>query len=260
MSDDYYALDTASVPRGDGIRDLTLTDRWNTPLGRPNGGYILAAMLRGLGDEIRADDPMVASISYLKAPSTGAGELHTSALRMGRRIQTGEASLRQGGATIAHLVASFGTRGEGRSLELGTPPVLPAPASCIDPREMGVPAGGIFDRVDYRLAERPGWSEGKPSGDPTAELWQRLADGRDIDFPALAFLVDAYAPPVMEIGEFTSMTVQLTVHLHRLPVPGWIATRLVTRHVIDGFHEEDCELWDEAGNLVAQSRQFAILS
>ena len=55
------------------------------------------------------------------------------------------------------------------------------------------------------------------------------------------------------------MTVQLTVHLHRLPVPGWLATRLTTRHVINGFHEEDCELWDEDGNLVAQSRQFAIL-
>ena len=51
MDPDIYDLDTASVPRGDGVRDLTLTDRWNTPLGTPNGGYILAAMLRGLGEE-----------------------------------------------------------------------------------------------------------------------------------------------------------------------------------------------------------------
>ena len=52
MAEDIYDIDTASVPRGDGIRDLVLTDRWNTPLGKPNGGYILAAMLRGLGDEM----------------------------------------------------------------------------------------------------------------------------------------------------------------------------------------------------------------
>ena len=120
-------------------------------------------------------------------------------------------------------------------------------------------SGGIFDRVDYRLASRPGWVDGKPSGDPTVELWQRLADGREIDLPGLAFLCDAYAPPVLELGDLASMTVQLTVHMHRRPVPGWIATRLTTRHVINGYHEEDCELWDEDGNLVAQSRQLAIL-
>ena len=259
MSEDYYAIDTASVPRGNGIRDLTLTSRWNTPLGKPNGGYILAAMLRGLGGEMQADDPLVASISYLKSPAAGPGELHTKSLRQGRRVQTGEVTLQQHGMIVAHLVTNFGPRGEGRTHELGIPPQLPPPDTCVDPRTQDMPEDGIFSRVDYRLARRPGWADGVPNGDPTVELWQRLDGGREIDFPALAFLVDSYAPPVMEIGEFQSMTVQLTVHLHRLPVPGWLATRLTTRHVVNGFHEEDCELWDEAGNLLAQSRQFAIL-
>lgn len=261
MSDDIYAIDTASVPRGDGIRDLTLTDRWNTPLGKPNGGYILAAMLRGLREEMEADDPMVAAVTYLASPETGAAELRTTALRRGRRVQTGEAALWEGDRHVAQLLASFGPRAGGRTLELGNPPALPAPPDCFEPDAGSMPDinATIFDRVDYRLATRPGWVDGKPNGDPTVELWQRLAEGREIDLPALAFLVDSYAPPVLEIGEFGSMTVQLTVHLHRRPVPGWIATRLTTRHVVNGFHEEDCELWDEAGNLVAQSRQLAIL-
>ena len=259
MTEDIYDIDTTSVPRGDGVRDLVLTDRWNTPLAKPNGGYILAAMLRGLREEMGAEEPMVAAITYLASPETGPAELRTKSLRHGRRVQTGEAALWEGERHIAQLLANFGARTGGRSLELGTPPALPAPDDCADPRGQGMPEGGIFDRVDYRLASRPGWTDGKPSGDPTVELWQRLAGGREIDLPALAFLCDAYAPPVLEIGEFQSMTVQLTVHMHRRPVPGWIATRLTTRHVINGFHEEDCELWDEAGNLVAQSRQLAIL-
>lgn len=259
MTEDIYDVDTASVPRGDGVRDLTLTDRWNTPLGKPNGGYILAAMLRGLREEMGADEPLVAAITYLASPEPGPAELRAAALRQGRRVQTGEASLYEGERHIAQLLASFGSRPGGRTLELGTPPVLPPPDACTDPRTQGMPEDGIFSRVDYRLASRPGWADGTPSGDPTVELWQRLAGGREIDFPALAFLCDAYAPPIMEVGEFASMTVQLTVHLHRLPCPGWIATRLTTRHIINGFHEEDCELWDEAGNLVAQSRQLAIL-
>ena len=182
-----------------------------------------------------------------------------SSLRRGRRVQTGEASLHQGDRHIAQLVASFAPRTSGRTLELGAPPVLPAPDVCADPRAEGMPGRGIFDRVDYRLAQRPGWADGAPNGDPTVELWQRLAGGREIDLPALALLCDSYAPPVMEIGEQLSMTVQLTVHLHRRPAPGWIVTRLTTRHLVNGFHEEDCELWDEQGNLVAQSRQLAIL-
>ncbi|AXT86827.1 thioesterase family protein [Aeromicrobium sp. A1-2] len=254
-----YDLDTTSHPRGDGVRDLTLTDRWNTPLGKPNGGYILAAMLRGLGEEIKGSDPLVAAITYLASPETGPAELRTSALRRGRRVQTGEAALWEGDRHIAQLVASFAGRDGGRTHELGTPPQLPAPDDCVDPRGQGLPDDGIFDRVDYRLAARPGWADGAPNGDPTVELWQRLAGGREIDLPALALLCDSYAPPVMELGELASMTVQLTVHLHRRPEPGWIATRLTTRHVVNGFHEEDCELWDEAGNLVAQSRQLAIL-
>ncbi|MEJ7634456.1 thioesterase family protein [Aeromicrobium sp.] len=261
MSEDIYDLDTASTPRGDGIRDLTLTDRWNTPLGKPNGGYLLAAMLRGLGEEIGGGDAMVAAITYLASPETGPAELRTSTLRRGRRVQTGEAALWEGDRHIAQLLASYGSRTGGRTLELGTSPPLPPPGACVDPGTEGMPdvTASIFDRVDYRMASRPGWVDGLPSGDPTVELWQRLADGREIDLPALAFLCDSFAPPVLEIGELGSMTVQLTVHLHRRPVPGWIATRLTTRHVINGFHEEDCELWDEAGNLVAQSRQLAIL-
>lgn len=260
MNEDIYEIDTASVSRGDGTRDLTLTDRWNTPLGKPNGGYILAAMLRGLGDELGAGDPLVASITYLASPETGAAELRTRALRRGRRVQTGTASLWEGERHVAEMTASFGDRGDGVSRELGTPPDLRPPGECIDPRGKGTPEGGLFDRVDYRIDQVPGFFLGTPSGDPTLMVWQRLRDGRAIDFPALAFLCDSYVPPVVELGDgFNSMTVQLTVHLHRLPSPGWIATRLTTRHVVNGFHEEDCELWDEDGNLLAQSRQLGIL-
>lgn len=261
MAQDIYAIDTTSVPRGDGTRDLTLTDRWNTPLGTPNGGYILAAMLRGLHDELGADDPLVAAITYFSPPEPGPAQLRSSSVRMGRRIQTGIASLWQGERHLAQLTASFGPRIGGVSHELGRPPELPPPDECLDPRRRGAPEGGLFDRVDYRLATAPSFLTGRPSGDPSVTAWLRLRDGREIDLAALALLCDAFVPPVLELGEGfqRSMTVQLTAHLHRRPQPGWIATRITTRHVVNGFHEEDCELWDEAGNLVAQSRQLAIL-
>lgn len=256
---DVYETDLASVPRGDGVRDLVMTDRWNTPLGRPNGGYILAAMLRGLGEELDAGDPLVAAITYLAPPANGPAEIHTEVVKLGKRVRTGSARLIQDERLIATVQVSYGGR-SGVTVELGATPALPAPDALPDPREHGMPGGGIFDRVDYRLASVPGWFLGKPSGDPTVELWQRRNDGRVADWPTLAFLCDSFAPPSLELdGVQNSMTLQLTVHFHRLPTTPWIATRLTTSHVVDGMHDEDCELWDEQGNLLAQSRQLAIL-
>jgi len=81
----------------------------------------------------------------------------------------------------------------------------------------------------------------------------------DSDPIALAAMVDAAAPAVLELGETGSATIELTVHVRKRPAPGWLACRAVTRHLIDGFHEEDFEIWDSAGTLVAQSRQMALL-
>jgi acyl-CoA thioesterase len=90
-------------------------------------------------------------------------------------------------------------------------------------------------------------------------LWLRFKDGRDADSLALAMLVDAAWPAVMEIGAAGSVTVEMTVHVRARPVPGWLACRVSTRYVIGGYHEEDFEIWDAAGTLVAQSRQLALL-
>jgi len=49
------------------------------------------------------------------------------------------------------------------------------------------------------------------------------------------------------------------VHLRARPASGWLACRTWTRYVGGGYHEEDFEVWDSAGMLVAQSRQLALL-
>ena len=54
-------------------------------------------------------------------------------------------------------------------------------------------------------------------------------------------------------------TLELTVHVRARPAPGWLMLRHETRNVAGGMFEEDCEVWDAAGRLVAQSRQLARL-
>ncbi|RYJ06776.1 MAG: thioesterase family protein, partial [Actinomycetales bacterium] len=87
----------------------------------------------------------------------------------------------------------------------------------------------------------------------------RPRDERPIDALAAGAIVDAYPPVTAEIGHLASATVQLTVHFRRRAETSWSLMHVVTRHVIDGYHDEDVELWDDQGRLVAQSRQLAIL-
>ena len=86
----------------------------------------------------------------------------------------------------------------------------------------------------------------------------RFADGRDADIAAVPLLVDSTAPSVLELG-VTSSTIELTVHLRARPAPGWLARRSSARFVGGGYHEEDYEIWDSDGTLVAQSRQLALV-
>jgi hypothetical protein len=95
---------------------------------------------------------------------------------------------------------------------------------------------------------------------PVLTGWARFADGRATDRIGLALLADAFPPAVLEITSAEWVpTVTLTVYLRGDPAPGWVLGRFSTRLLRDGWLEEDGELFDSTGRLVAQSRQLALL-
>jgi acyl-CoA thioesterase len=248
-------------PAGADRYAATLTDRWTALGGVPNGGYLLAVALTALQREMPVPDPVVASATYLRPGEIGPAEIETEVARAGRRVATGEARLRQQGREIVRVVATFADLAatNGRTHSRSSPPDLPPP-DTLQPLTAKLPGVTITDRFDYRSAQPPGWAHGRPTGRADTAFWMRFEDGRDADPIALAAMVDAAAPAVLELGEPGSATIELTVHVRARPAPGWLACSAVTRHVIGGFHEEDFEIWDSSGALVAQSRQFALLT
>ena len=262
MTDHAFDADTAVEPEGDGRYAARLTERWTALGGTPNGGYMLAVCLRALAAEMPLPDPLVTSAYFLRPGAVGAADVRTEVVRTGRRTATGESTLHQDGREIVRLVATFGDLADatGRTAEFTTPPELPPPDRAQDVLDGGsLPGVSITEQVEYRASEPPGWARGQATGDPRNEFWMRFRDGREPDPLALAALVDAAAPAVLDLGVPGSATLQLTVHVRRRPAPGWLACRAMTRHVIGGYHEEDFEIWDSQGRLVAQSRQFALL-
>ena len=257
-----FDVDTAVEAVADHRFAAAITDRWNVLGGRPNGGYVMGVCLQALTRVMPAPDPLVVSAFFLRPVLPGPAEVRTAVIRSGRRIATGEATLYQDGKESLRVTAAFSDlrRAAGRTVVLAAPPELPPPDQALD--LMGgrvIPELSIAQRVEYRAAAWPGWAQGKPSGRPSQEFWMRYRDGREPDLLSLASLVDAAAPPVLELGETASATIELTVHLRAHPAPGWLACRVATRFVIGGYHEEDFEIWDSTGALVAQSRQLALL-
>jgi acyl-CoA thioesterase len=257
-----FDADTAVEPLGDGTFAATISGRWNRLAGGPNGGYLVAVCLKALSEVVPHGDPMVLSAFFLRPGQEGAAQVQTELARAGRRTSTAEARLVQDGKERVRVVATFGRLAHmsGRTAVFNDPPSLPAPEQSIDPLA-GAPIAGVTlaDRVEFRVAEPPGWLHGEPTGRPEGNTWARLKGDRDADLFALPLLVDAAAPAVLELGVGRSVTLELTVHLRDHPSPGWLACRIVTRHVFNGLYDEDFEIWDSRRRLVAQSRQLGML-
>jgi acyl-CoA thioesterase len=256
-----YDEDTTVEPLGDGRFAAALTDRWNALNDGPNGGYVVAVALQALRQALPFPDPLVVAASFLRPAAAGRAEVRTKMIRFGSHIATGEAVLVQTDEPVAHIVASFTdlTAGAGLTFILGEPPALAPPEDLRDPlADYSFPGLTLLERIDYRMADLPGWLEAEPSGRPNAEFWMRFKDGRDADSMNLPLLVDAFAPAVADIGAL-SVTVQLTVHVRARPAPGWLACRVQSRYIFGGYHEEDFEIWDSGGKLVAQSRQLGLV-
>lgn len=243
-------------------RRRSLRRHSHRPLGGgPNGGYLLGICLRALGAELpdTHPDPLVVSAYYLRAGTVGAADLKTEVVRTGRRMATGEVRLLQDGKETVRVVANFTDldAAEGRTEVLGNAPTLPVPEECVDVTGgQSFPGLTIADRYDYRFAEVPGWPVGSRPGSRT---WSSGCASR----PA-----GRHAEPradggrrgagVMELGGYISSTIELTVHVRARPAPGWLACRVDP--VPDRrLHEEDFEIGDTTGVLVAQGRQLALL-
>jgi acyl-CoA thioesterase len=260
-----FEFDAATALAGDGpVFEAALDGRWDTRQG-PNGGFMLALATRAIAQVLPFPDPLAVSCFYLRPGSAGPAEVRTEVIRAGRTTAFGQASLYRDGKEVLRATAAFtdlavaATRG-GLSYNDIEPPDQPPPEQCLVVRRQTSPPITLVDRIEYRAAALPSWVSGAPrSGNPVNEGWMRFADGREPDLLSLALFVDAAAPAALEIGVRATTTVELTVHLRAHPAPGWVAYRTRTRHLADGYHEEDAELWDSTGRLVAQSRQLALV-
>lgn len=261
-----FDIDTAVTTTEPGHYAANLTSRWNIG-DNPNGGYLLATAGRAMAlSSAQHPDPLSVTAHYLRPGEAGTADIGVEVVRTGRKLTTLRASFAQGGKGKLEIVAAFANLADaqGPSAVAASPPDIPAPDQCVR-RSPYNSDGTTLSQIAYRtetvLHPDTGFARGKPSGNPTINGWIRFDDGREPDALSLLLFADAFPPAVFEVLDGTGWvpTIELTVHIRKQPSPGWLQARMTTRYLIDGYFEEDGEIWDSTGALVCQSRQLGMI-
>jgi hypothetical protein len=243
-----------------------------------NGGALLATILRAVLSESPHPHPVATSAHFLRVPRLAPAQVQVSWLRQGGTAATARAALVQDGEVILDTTVTTGTVPDGRaagpaggneamSADLdwtAPPPDFPDIADCVD---LGQWSGTLASdgtagyAAHVQMLMDPataGWRGGQPSGRAEMRGYFRLREDRDPDAYLLAMAVDGLPPVVFGLGVTGwSPTVEMTWLMRAVPSPGPLAVQTTSRHVSGGWFDEEAEVWDAAGRLVAQSRQLA---
>ena len=242
--------------------EVAIDESWSVG-GKPHGGYLLRSAVALALDDAHPH-PLAVSAHYVSSPDHGVATVEVERLRTGRRVASSRARISQDDAVRAEVLVSAGTLSTADPYWSSgvVPPQLPPVEDC--PRTPAVgPTGvkvGYFDHVDLRMDPASAqWAVGRPQGQAEVRGWMRRADEGDASPLDLLVFADAMPPVTFDLGLFGWVpTLELTVHLRAQPTPGWL--RCVQRATVlhGGFLDEECQVWDSAGRLVAQARQLAL--
>ncbi|RFU41536.1 thioesterase family protein [Actinomadura logoneensis] len=244
-----------------------------------NGGYLMAVLGRAAVEASAHAHPVSTAASFLRVAKAGPAEILVERRKSGRTTETARATLLQDDEPVVDALITTATLDPAAEpVWVGAPPepALPPVGSCLSldeppkstsprkgagtgvhPRDVG--DRGFADRVDMLFdPSTMGWLDGRPSGRLEGRAWFRLRCGYQPDAYALALAVDALPPVALNVdAKGWSPTVELTWHLRAVPAPGWLAVLGSGRLSAGGWFDEEVEIWDSAGRLVAQARQLA---
>lgn len=245
----------------------TDTDRWRTNIpadwfgwSGPHGGAV-AAILTEAATEL-ADPGSVAlscDLRFVGRPDGGEFELGASARRVGRSGQAVDVVGSQSGQPVVSASVVLGqVRDDGLGrVQTRTAPAVPAPAACapigIAPI---VAAGAHFDL-------RPAGAALPLSGATEARMiaWVRLRPELPVSAAMLMIIADGLAPGIFPLltSPVPVPTVQLSVHLHAAPAtvaPGPLLVDASNVSTHGGWSIDEADIFDTAGQLIAQARQL----
>ena len=257
-----FANDTA-VQADCGRYRAQIQPGWDI-LGNANGGYLMVLGARAMAAASRPH-PVSVTAHFLSPGRVGDIAITPEIIKSGRTFDTVRARVDGPEKPLMELLGSFSEleRVDGTVHVDAEPPGLPDPDDCVKviPHERGFPPP-MMGQVDMRLhPDDAQMFQGKPSGELLTRGWIQLPDDEPIDAFGLLLVADAFPPTVFNGNLPVNWvpTLEMTTQVRGLPEPGWLRCKFSTRFVTGGMLEEDGEIWDSSGRLVALSRQLALM-
>ncbi|MFG2073603.1 Thioesterase-like superfamily protein [Nonomuraea maritima] len=226
-----------------------------------NGGYLMAVILRAAVDASPFDHPVSTTAQFHRAPVPGPAQVRVEPLKAGRTAAFARVTLVQDGVPQIEGLVTTATLHDVEPIYADKAAYeMPPVERCVklpDPK----PESGMTLNAQMELLFDPptiGWLKGESTGRPESRAYFRMTEPQDPDPYVLALAVDALPPVVFSAGgRGWAPTVDLTWHLRALPAPGRLTLLGSGRLVADGWFDEEVEVRDSTGRLVAQSRQLA---
>ncbi|WP_141581875.1 thioesterase family protein [Actinomadura sp. WMMA1423] len=255
-----FGESTAVKPVGEGRYEAVLDEGYGIAQAL-NGGYLMAVLARAAVDSSPHEHPVSTAANFHRVAKPGPAELVVDSRKVGRTAASSFVTLVQDGRPVVDALITTGTLDPAAEPDFAAeaPAPLPPLEECTGFRPPAAVDGGFADQVDMRFDRTTmGWLDGRPSGRPEIRGWFRHRCGHEFDGYSLALAVDALPPVALNLGaQGWAPTVELTWHMRAVPAPGWLAVHGTGRLLAGGWFDEEVEVWDTTGRLVAQSRQIA---
>ena len=226
----------------------------------PNGGYLMALLANTMLQESSKKRIAILTAAFIGRSSPGDAGVMVEKIAASTQFERYEARLMQSRTEKVRALGTFVDETFVCAVnrhETASPAVAPLSECVPIPR---MPNFTLYDQVEVRLDPVcSGWMNNHYAEQSEFKGWIRFRDERPYDAVSLLVVADAFPPPVYASQGLAAWvpTLEMSVNIRKLPTSQWLKCIFRTRFITCGLAEEDGEMWDEAGELVALSRQIA---
>jgi len=244
---------------GPGMFKASVTANWSIN-NNPNGGYLMAILANAMMQGAAKTATPIITASFLSRTEPGEAEIHLERIAQSTHFDRFQASLVQDGKERIRSLGTFAKEnsdGAERHYEKSEPEIAPLDDCVIIPE---IPNYSLFSWMDVRLDPScAGWMTGTVVERSEIRGWIRFREERSFDTLSIFLIIDSFPPPILASHGIVAWvpSIELSVNVRNLPKTKWLKGIFRTCFVENGILEEDGEIWDGNGGLVAISRQIA---
>lgn len=252
--------DTAGRPLAESSGySVSISDNWSVN-GLPNGGYMMAVLAKAMLQESAKPKMAILTASFIARSAPGDARVLLERIAASSQFERFEARLLQSGSEKIRALGTFIDEEKDCTVDRyeSAAPEVAARPQCIPIPQM--PNFPLYDQMDVQLdPDCAGWMNNRLADRSEFRGWIRFRDERSYDERALLVVADAFPPPVYASQSLAAWvpTIELSVNIRKPPGSEWLKCVFRTRFITCGLLEEDGEIWDETGKLIALSRQIA---